>query len=126
MNMLQKLPILLSVFLLASCAGMNQALDDQNTAISGVRPPTRSSPVKVARDQTLTFRRGAVETVFEARLISGEYRPVAESSAGIFYIAPKGSFTYRHQGHVESVVGGVFVDSSTRLVLVVQVSRHAG
>ena len=110
--------ILASAFALSSCAGFNQAIEDQNSSIAGIQAPVSTRALFVSRSADLVFRRGAVETVFEAHIPAGSFRCIAECTTGSFFIAPKGDFTYRHQGTVESRVGGLFVPRGSSRPLV--------
>lgn len=100
------LPIHLAI-VLGGCAEFQDTLVLQNDYNRNVRVSQTHSPVTVVRPLALSFFRGAMASTFDARLSEGDYRAIAESDAGVFYIAPYGSFAYLNNGEIESRVGGL-------------------
>lgn len=80
----------------------------QNEAIRGARKPAGPSTLMLSQDLRLEFRRGVLGDRFTALLGRGEYKAVIETDSGTFYIAPKGTFSYKNNGKVKSPIGGIF------------------
>jgi len=86
----------------------------QDMAIKNARIPSKPPNLELKEDLNLEFKRGKIITRFTSILKQGEYKAIIETDSGMFYLAPKGSFTYKTNDRVKSTIGGIFTQKGSR------------
>lgn len=81
----------------------------QDMTIKNARKPTNPSSLELTEGLNLEFKRGVIDDRFIAILGQGEYKAIIETDSGIFYLAPKESFSYKNNTKVKSSIGGIFL-----------------
>jgi len=81
----------------------------QDFAIQGAKKPAGATTLTLTEDLYLEFRRGVFDDKFTAVLRQGDYKAIIETDSGTFYLAPKGSFSYKNNDKVKSSTGGIFI-----------------
>jgi hypothetical protein len=102
---------LIAVLCLGLCGCKQIAFQDE--VIRGARHPSSPHFLNLSENVEVEIKRGVLGDRYSALLSGGEYKPIAESEAGVFYLSPLGGFSYRENGKERTPVGGVFMLRST-------------